>query len=455
MKLKSIIKWLCYTGLLVVVALVFRYNLTGLGMPGPEQGFPHEFWDFDSGDERMVTNRLVASREHGIFSEGGFLLDGEFAPVPYKSRTGLQGQILSFIYLRSGASLPFFTDTVKFVMDLLVAATLILYCSIVKRQFGLIAAGVVLLLIVFSDWLVFFAGSLYWVTFSFFLPFVVSFLIYPKVLSGAVTDRRFLIIVGSLVCFKALMGYEFGTNVLLSATVPVFYFNILQGKTRAKTLRVMTSVALAGAVGLGLAIALHTLQSWLYFGSLRLAIANFVDRGAYRSFASPQIHYGFLLKLARDVYKYSTLGICTMYRVDGQVKISVPMYALNVALIMGMLFRLVDIRYIPELAKKRRSLMALSAACGWGLLCSLTWFLLALDHTYSHIYMDPVMFYLPYGLLVYALMGAVVSIVAVRLWTALGDVHRTWASAGKALESVTPPIPDLARRTGSITERQA
>jgi hypothetical protein len=64
------------------------------------------------------------------------------------------------------------------------------------------------------------------------------------------------------------------------------------------------------------------------------------------------------------------------------------------------------------------------------------------------------MFYLPYGLLVYALIGAVVSIVAIRVCSLLGHVQRPWSRAGDALVSSPPPHTNLAYRGGSLAEPQ-
>lgn len=432
--MNPVLKGLFGVALAVALALALQHNFTGLGMPGSREGFPHTFADFDSSDELMVKNRLTAARAHGIFSEGGFLLEGEGTPVPYKSRTGLQGQVLGFAFVRSGADLATFVPAASFVMALALAVTLLLFCLAVQRQFGWIAAGTVLLLLLLSDWIVFFSGSLYWVTFSFFLPFVVAFLWYPKLLNAGAGIGRFLVVVGLLVFLKALLGYEFATNVLLSTTVPVLFFDILAGRSWKDTARTMGVVAFAGAVGLGAAIAVHTLQSWLYHGSLQLAVAHFVDRAAYRSLHSPQIHYGLPVKIGRNILKYSTVGICTLFRFDGKLNLSIPLYALNAALALGFTFSLVDARYVPALRTERRKLFALCAACGWGLLCSLTWFFVATDHSYSHLYMDPIMFYVPYGLLVYALVGAVVSLSLQRFGVLCREIRLGTAkpSAGRS-----------------------
>jgi hypothetical protein len=421
--MNPVLKGLFSAALVLAVALSFRTNFTGLGTPGSPEEFRHTFADFDSTDELMVKNRLTAARAQGVFSQGGFLLEGEGTPVPYKSRTGLQGQIFGFAYVHTRADLAGFVASAAFLMDLALATVLLLFCAAVQRHFGWIAAGTVLVLLLLSDWIVFFSGSLYWVTFSFFLPFVISFLWYPKLLKGGAGYRPFLIVTGLLVFFKALLGYEFATNVLLSATVPVLYFDILAGKRWQDIARMIGAVSLAGALGLAAAIMVHTVQSWIYHGSLRLALAHFLDRAAYRSLHSPQIHYGILVKLGRNIVRYSTIGICTIFRFDGKLRVSVPMYALNVGVALGFIFSLADARYIPALRTERRKLFALCAACGWGLLCSLTWFFVATDHTYSHLYMDPIMFYVPYGLLVYALLGTVLSLSLQRLGTLWKEIR--------------------------------
>jgi hypothetical protein len=449
--MNAVLKGLFGAALVLAVALAFRSNFAGLGMPESREGFPHTFADFDSSDELMVKNRLIAARDQGVFSQGGFLLEHEGTPVPYKSRTGLQGQVLGFFVARSGMDLAGFVRSAAFLMDLALAATLLLFCVAVHRQFGWIAAGTVLALLLVSDWIVFFSGSLYWVTFSFFLPFVVSFLWYPKLLRGQIGLRRFLIAIGLLVFFKALLGYEFATNVLLSASVPALFFDILAGRPWKQTARTMAAISLVGALGLAAAIMVHTAQLWIYHGSLQLAVAHFVDRAAYRSLHSPQIHYGLLLKLGRNIVKYSTVGICTLFRFDGKLRLSLPMYALNAAVALGFTFSLVDARYVPALRTERRKLLAWCAACVWGLLCSLTWFFVASDHTYSHLYMDPIMFYIPYGLLVYALLGAVVSISLRRLAALWKEIRvpalRTADSRGESMS--------VGYTTGSAGHRPA
>jgi hypothetical protein len=392
-----------FSVLALAMALIFQRNMLNLGAPG-------QFETFQSDAEAMVRNRLLFAKQQGIFSEGGFLLENDEHDghlMPYRSRTGVQGQIAAIAFVYSGIDLARFTAGSRFVMDLGLSVTLLLFCLIVRQQWGGLAAAIVFMLLLLSNWIAFFAGSLYWVIWTHFLPMTVCFMLYPRLLTGKLSWRVFFLAIGSLIFVKAICGYEFTTNVLLSCTVPVLYYGILNKASLDGIVRIMWRVIVAGAAGLAAAVVIHTIQTSLNYGAIPLAVAHLWERAQVRSFSNPGISYSLPVKVLRNIYRYLGSSLVTLVRMDGQIRIDLPLWALNVALAFCSVFVLADSRFVPGLAHERRKLLAWIAACVWGLVCSMTWFLIALDHTYGHLHMDPVMFYLPYGLLVYGCVAAV------------------------------------------------
>lgn len=187
---------------------------------------PDLFHGFERQPEGLVVGRLVRSAQDGIFSYGGLnginydsktdrspeqyaadlakqhhiYITNESTPdsyQAYKSQSGGQGLVFSIIQkispLTNAQNLMLFRG----LNALLIAFVFCLFGWWVLRHFGFITGFITLVFIFISPWLNVFSHNLWWVLWSFYLPFISMLLAldyksrYPNGLSDA---RLFLIL---------------------------------------------------------------------------------------------------------------------------------------------------------------------------------------------------------------------------------------------------------------------
>jgi len=268
-------------GLVIALALVFTI-VFGTRMFyerfGSTPGFQQDSEGFVTG---KVSSNLTIRED--FLLKGGFLYRAADQP-PYTSQVGLQGFVISLLPKLTGLPARVANGLFRGLFSLLLALLLAGYGYVVGRQFGWITAALVAFYIVASYWIVSFGKNLYWAIFLHFAPLLVSWLVYPQVARGKLKERYFYGLMALLVFLKALNGYEFITNVILGATVPVVYYEALaQPEFRLafrRTARIVAWTTLAGIGGFLAAVALHSLQLLWFFGN----IAPLLDRLSVRTF---------------------------------------------------------------------------------------------------------------------------------------------------------------------------
>ncbi|MNF62483.1 hypothetical protein D3C84_441650 [compost metagenome] len=145
-----------------------------------------------------------------IFS--GEKQNSQLSFIPYVSQLGLQGELFSKIH-RSFTKLDLgdLQAINLLFFSLVIAGLSFLYLKIYDLRFAL----VFLVTMISSPWVVSFAGNLYWVPFTWFLPAFFAALIY---LNKSRSIRLVLLLgVAGSVFVKSLAGYEYLTTITLFA----------------------------------------------------------------------------------------------------------------------------------------------------------------------------------------------------------------------------------------------
>lgn len=237
-------------------------------MLGP-QGREESLLTFDRFSESLVLGRLVASRDYGLLSWGGFT--GWFTDDPghlyavdpiqfrtahqyklyldesrkgqpqtyevYQSQLGGQAFLLGVL----DGVLPFgSTAKLKFyyhLMAALSAAVLVLILLWFYREFGAIAGWLLTVFLCLSCYPTLYAKSIFWILWSFYVPFLCMLRFYEREERANRASSLWALFVLMFVAILAkffLTGCDYVTVALVMAWVPQCYYAIKNRWTRKR-----------------------------------------------------------------------------------------------------------------------------------------------------------------------------------------------------------------------------
>ena len=203
------------------------------------------FWDnsqndFSMGSEDLVVGMIAAAR-HNIEIVNrryglGYLVSAqetEWIPIgkeiyydsgvnpeqyivlEYQSQIGLQGFIFYFM-TRFGLPKPY--PALRLGCCLLLAIVLLSICHELYKKYGLIFSGVFYIMTITSSLIVNFAPNLYWVEFTWFIPMLLGLICLNNL-----NKRLFLYPLFFLaIVVKCACGYEYITVIMLSSIMFLF-----------------------------------------------------------------------------------------------------------------------------------------------------------------------------------------------------------------------------------------
>ena len=143
----------------------------------------------------------------------------------YKSQYGLQIKIFGGLCNFGLCNLELF----YLITSILMGLVIVVFYNLVKRDFGNLSGILLSLFLTFSPWLIVFSKNIFWMTFTLFLPFLVSFYFSNKLKNNYFKLFFFITIFFSFF-IKMLNGYEYITTIFLSTLVPLIYQFIEQNK---------------------------------------------------------------------------------------------------------------------------------------------------------------------------------------------------------------------------------
>lgn len=434
-------KWLITTSV-ILLFLSYAFNIFGVGSSSGN------FETFQKDSESLVINRLNCKRVHGKDLFGGQLVVGKDGLQPdsnicdptlfeaYVSQYGIQGQIISYFAPHDQAKVGGYLWLVKIILVSSLVALLVALIVAIAQEFSMVPASVVLVCLVISEWMVYYARNLYWVPVLLFMPFVFSFIFYPKFKARSKVNYFYLSL-GAIIFLKSLAGYEFITSIILSAFAPVLYYEIKASQRIQwrKLLKMLIKVGSVGVAGFVLALVFHVTEATLYFHSFNKATAAIEKRAAVRTVDNPSetlesVVTNFqhqepeiadvinrfypldTLDSFRPFFYWKVLAISALhYTFLGLV--SVPfIFREPIGVILQSMFLAVVIALIMiyrwhmrGLLKSSAQHLALAAMVLFGLASSVSWLVLAQGHALNHPHLNGIVFYLPFAIVYYIMLG--------------------------------------------------
>ncbi len=433
-------KW--YIALFFLFVLSFNFNIFGLGQT------KEWFATFQQDSSAIVkktaecggiidgySGPLRSSRREefgNVMMRNG--CDGDFRP--YESQYGLQARTVAAI----ANSFSDFRQVIKVTEVVLTCIFALILTILVRKlysQLGKVSAIAVATGLLFSPWLAGYSYNLYWVVFTIFLPFIFSMCTYESF------KRRRLLIwfyFSLLVLFalKFLNGYEYASTMVLSAFVPIAYYEL--SRLRLRSLLALWKQAVmvgsVGAVAIVLAITANAAGLRDYAGSWKEAFQMVGSRAEERSNAG--LFQANVINSLRVTTPSVYESIDRLYDVDkledgkGYPLIYTVLSIINYAMLPAV--------SLPILMKEPfgtivQSILAVSVLAGWllvylrkrkyqvsilnklhimywlGLIGALSWLVLMPGHAYVHPHINAIIFYLPFLIICYAIVGKYVEYI--------------------------------------------
>lgn len=394
--------------------------------------------------ESLVVGRLVKAQSDGMWSKSGAL--GRYAPLSfntedihkqqaeryfsgdssgsfniYPSGFGLQGIIYaSFgkVLISLGVENPSYRlDYLRGINSLICAFVFALIFYLLYLEFGYASLVFALLFTITSRWMLWFSHNLYWILYTFFLPFTVSFYLFRKyAIAKKLPLLKITVFVTFFLIIRFLCGYEFLTSVMLSVLVPIVYYAVLHGWKLRKTLVACLYLGI-GAIGaflISTLVHIKQLQSSA-FGSFSEAFNYYIKNASERTTTSSVKGVAqskvdsVKSEYAEVVDKYWNSIAIDLDFINGSDNFRHIFFS-DLILTLLALSALVFIaeKFSKRIANSRPKLIALLVTTWISILVPLSWFILGKNHSYIHTHINNILWFLPFLLLMAALMGKVI-----------------------------------------------
>ena|GEM_PF-6290167 len=384
-----------------------------------------KFSFFQADSQSLVRMKLLETANGQGVVEGGFLRmngpffkasaangDAAFDPQEtgrYNSQLGLQGLFAAVLSKTFSLSADQTVLLAQWLVAASGAAVFGAFFYFLLTKYGTLAALPGALIIFFSVHILYFAHNLYWVSFSLFLPYVVTLWLYP----AAVFSRRaFNLLAGLLFAItyiKCLCGYEFITNIVLSASPVLLFVGIVRSIPWRRMLAHQSIFAFACILGFLLAMATHLTFLAASLGSVEAAITAVADRALQNTVDATSLTSNIVAA------KYVTPGTGTILAIIKYLSFpavnigSYPPFGDNeyfvfrstyfgpfaLSVIMASACFTAARRRVIDPAL-RLSLNGVAASLPWAFVCSISWIVAAKVHSIHHFHLVSIVLCFPF-----------------------------------------------------------
>ncbi len=371
-----------------VLFLVMIFGLTWNYMYNSLDNQNDRFYGFQGDSEALVMSAVSADHE-GIVSEpyGLGSLSGETLNA-YRSQYGLQGKI--FRFMARYISLENTLTILNFLCCVAAAFVFSVIVALIGRKYNVLMAGCFLAVFWLSPWIVNFARNLYWVEFTWFIPMAAG------LFCSLYIDRRNCRIISYTVVFvsimiKCLCGYEYISTIMLGSVAylaaDLMSCLIQRNKKQAalilRTLFILGTVALLGFFA---AVCIHARLRGE--GSITEGMRRIFEQDVLRRTLGGDMNnfdQSFWDSINASIWqtfsRYFHFETEVITGVDGNL---FPM----VCIVPLILFA-----YNYKIGKPGWNDVILYAVC---FITSISWFILAKQHSYNHPHMNYVLWYFGY-----------------------------------------------------------
>ena len=291
---------------------------------------------------------------------------------PYTSQIGIQGVIP---VIAAGIVRSYSVITVmRIVCYILYAGVILLICLQIGKRYGILFAIVFWLVSIMSQWPANFAPNLYWVSFTWYLPMLLGLLCLNHEKKRKLIYPLFCVAIG----LKCLCGYEYITTIMLSGIVFLAAEWVIKKDKRRELFKSIFIIGCFSLLGFACVFLIH---SYIFGnGDLIEGVKGLkhylVDR---RTFGNAE---DFPLNYANSL-NASVFDVLKKYFYTE--KDGIKILALVAAASLTIMVRAFILKNKDTLYPALFFLSFVSA---------LSWLVLAKSHSYIHVHMNFVVFYL-------------------------------------------------------------
>lgn len=330
------------------------------------------------------------------------IYNGEYEA--YKSQPGGQGLIYSLIQ----EILPFDNgiklQIIRLISIMLNSLFLAIFMTWVYRNFNLTIALITFLLSAFIPIFILFGYSLWWVLWSYYIPFcgLLTILDYRKRNGLKLFDNKLFIYLGLFTFLKFfLTGFEFITSALIMSVCPIIYYLLLENKNIKNSLVYFFKSSFAALAGIALGTLYLFTQISLLKNDWKAGIEHIIDAFFRRS-----VYNGEEINISPLEVINTYLGR-DVFRLDWNLDITIK-YSTLLLIIISFSILLI-ILYKKRTLLTDRKYIALAITTLISILAPLSWFVLFTQHAFVHS-LDIIVWYFPFCLLGFMVIGTVMNL---------------------------------------------
>lgn len=380
----------------IVLFISYRYN--AFGIVKDINWF--NYWQSDS--EELIWTRIGNIQNKGFGYNAGLLGDG------YVAQIGLQGSIFGLLNLIFGNYVSLYSVTV-----LILCLCFIYILNWIFEELGTGAAIVSYIFLLFNQWLTVSARNLYWVTFTFLLPFIISlYFLKKEETTGKLSLSLYATLIFIAVFIRSACGFEMISTILINMEVPLFYYAYKNNWGKKKFLHRFILIGASGVLAFAVCFIVHLIQLMVFTNDgFTMAIEIMKDDIAKRTgvFKDMKDYAGGPYRESLEATKISVIkkylfeGIPIIFNL--RMKVLLPAYAFFSALSFA------SDKYIDGVETVRTKLLGILFMSMVSLLAPFSWFVLASGHSYVHTHINYILWSLPTTILMAAYVGAIITIV--------------------------------------------
>ena len=405
------------------------------------------FDNFQLDMESYVVGRLAIANQEGVFSKGG--LTGihqssqdsintnlyqydiyekgiELNPekfISYDSQTG--GQALTFSFLdkiipiSKSKKIPFF----RFLTSVLTA--LLITCVLIWtfQNFGLSTAIITLILILFSQWMTVFGKNLWWSLWSFYLPFIALLRTLSNEMARQkkITYHRLFLIVFLSVLLKCFYtGFEYITTTLIMLCSPLIYYSIIGRWDVSNTLKRFGVIVAASVLSIMVSILLLVYQIASLKGSVTEGFKYIHSRFLIRTSGDGIENLDTITQnslnsnLHEVLARYWHIGAAFDLNNLLSPRAQNSYFILDFGDLITIIFLFSFLLILPKMksilkGNFKDTSVALVSTCLFSILAPLSWFVIFKAHSYIHLHMNFIVWYMPFALFGFVIIGLVIT----------------------------------------------
>lgn len=399
--------------------------------------------NYQKSEEELVIGRLALTKNSGILNHSGLV--GTYGQwpnpnydqekiyfnnikinqdlyIPYQSQIGGQAMIYGVLDMYLPCDNIAKIAVFKFLTASLSAFVFLFFLIWTKRHFGIITSISTLFLIVLSFWIILFSNKLWWNLWSFYLPFVFMLFYLDKNNTDEISSKKLFFYSFLLVFIKCFInGYEYISTTLIMFMMPILFYYILHQWKIKKTFRLFLKMALGAISGflVSLSILIFQISKLTKKDGNMNGFEYIYDTLLRRTYDTPSKYKNieYINSMKSTVWEVIQLylnGPAYKYKMGDGTKYEISFLMVIVFFLCITVFYLYFKNKNPMFIETKNNFNALFITFWVSIIAPLSWYILFKSHSYIHTHMNFIVWYMPFALLGYVLVGYLFSEIILR-----------------------------------------